>query len=584
MNGGHKMDSVRTSAMQSSYIYQMQMKSSGSADDSPKIPHTEAQAYESDSESFMKPVDTYTPAQRAENANAAEQESDVAGTGEAGSAYSLPDSSDVKIPYQLNPDDCYQSRNLKGDYSSMLNSMTNQLDQAEQLNQDIQNIQNFVNGEGEAPQGNTVITQNGEITTVRVQDVTDGLGLDGQPAQGNMQNHWTEYSYNADGSYMSKTEHIAPTGGNTTDVQKTLQGSTFDTYVNGEHSTSFTAEDSGHMTLTFPKNDSSISLDGNQMVYTTTNGTNTYSMNENGDLRVSMSDGRTSTAAHDGSYQQGLMDKDGQALIFNTVPAGTGPDAEHSMAYYDSLAQQMGSSVDGEGKVTELTSDQQYLLGQSLTAFSPDVLENLNDAGVQYMIFDENDAPPGNLPNGADQWPASAGAFYTRDNNIVSIKGSDLENGGSALANYIIHHETGHAIDDVLVNDTFNIFPIQSSPFNIFNPQGSSFNMFTDSAEGQQDVGTLYNSYLDGTKDGTQQTWSDYAKTNVQEYFAEGVALYVGNSSQRDQLRQQDPELFSYLEQLFTSQFSNQDLAFEDARQRKPYNPAFTPPAMKKAA
>jgi len=227
----------------------------------------------------------------------------------------------------------------------------------------------------------------------------------------------------------------------------------------------------------------------------------------------------------------------------------------------------MGSSVDGEGNVTELTNDRQYLLGQSLTSFSPDVLEKLKNAGVQYMIFDENDAPPGRLPNGDSQWPAGAGAFYTRNNNIVSIKGSDLENGGSALANYIIHHETGHALDDLLVNDAFNMF----------NPQGTSFNMFTDSAQGHQDVGTLYNNYLEGTKDGTQQTWSSYAKTNVHEYFAEGVAMYVGSPSQQEQLRRQDPDLFSYIDQLFTNQMSNQDLAVEDSTQQMPYNPAFSP-------
>ncbi|MGV8125555.1 MAG: hypothetical protein AB2L14_37910 [Candidatus Xenobiia bacterium LiM19] len=599
------MDSARTSALQSSPVYSNVTKSSGASENTEKkAAHQHVQAQEDDSESTMNPVDTFTPsAQKRAQANKDDSElnydsvdsftpsqgkdkteetgrdNGILKAGAADNAYSFPDSDEVTIPFDLNQDDCCQSRTLKSDYSNRMNSMREQLDQAEQMTQEIQGIQNFVNGEGEPPQGTTTIMQNGDFITVRIQDVENGTGPDGRPAQNNMTNHWTEYTYSADGSYMAKTEHTAPSKGNVADVQKVLQNGTYDTYVNGEHSTSFTAQDSEHMTLTCPRDGSSISLDGTQIVHDTPQGSQTYNTNENGDLSVARSDGRTETALHDGSYQQALTTDDGRAVIYNTAAAGTGPDAEHSMAYYDNLALQMGSTVDGDGNVTELTNDQQYLLGQSLTAFEPAILEQLQNAGVQYMIFDETDSPPGRYPNGLSDWPDSVGACYTRNNNIVSIRSSDFENGGKLLANYIIHHETGHAIDDVLVGDI--VLPFNApNPFNPFRPFTSTFNMLTDSQQGFAD---MYNNYIEGTANGSQQTWSEYAKTNRQEYFAEGIAMYVGSTAQKEQLRVQDPDLYSYLEQLFSNQLSNPDLVVENPYAKIPYFPGYNP-ALNQAA
>lgn len=540
--GGKKMDWMRASALQNSPIYPSVTKQSGAAENMKKIAaHQHEQAHEYDDGSYISPLDIFTPTEGLDITREAP----------------LPDSNDVKIPFELNQDDCYKSRALKSEYSNNMNLLKEKLEMAEQLNQEMQGIQNYVNGEGETPQGISHITQDGDYTTVRVQDVINGMSLNGQPNENGMNNHWIDYTYSTDGSYMAKTEHNALSNGETQDIMETLTGNTYDEYMNGDHYGSFTAEDSEHMTLTSLINGKTTSLDGTKITSDSPKGTSTYNVNEDGDVSATKSGGIMETAFNDGSYQQSQIGEDGKTIIDKTVAPGAGPDAEHNMAYYDNLAKQMGSAVDGDGNATELTNDQQYLLGQSLTAFQPNILEKLQDSGVQYMMFDDKNSPPGGYPFGP-YWPEGKGGNYSKERNIVSLRSSDFENGGNRLTDHNVHHETGHSIDDVLINDIMSSFG---------QPQ---FNMRSDV---DPQFADMYNSFVEGTADGTHQNWSNYAKTNKHEYFAEGVAYYVGTNNEKEKLRQQDPDLFNYMEQLFTNQLADPNLVVEDKDAKIPYSP-----------
>jgi len=463
----------------------------------------------------------------------------------------MPDSEKLKIPFGLSSEDCYQSRLLKSEYSGKMNSLKDSLDQAEALKNDIHAIEDYVNGNGKAPEGIVTITKNGEKTTVRIEDTT--AGPDKQKQQSRDNTSWTEYTYSSDGSYMEKATHgIQPQ-----DMKLTLKDNTYQRYVNGKLYSTFSAEDGEHMTLTNHDRDETISLNGSEIKSCSSQGTDTYSVNRKGELSKTCQDGSVFTAGTDGSYEKGKTGPGGEIDCNSITPPGTGPGGTHDMAYYDSVAKEMGSVVDRDANISELSSDQQYILAQSLASYSPDVLDKLQDARVQYMVFKDGNWPPGGLPGGSrltEEIPAS----YDRDTNIMSIRDEDLENGGSDMINYIIHHETGHAMDDILSdNDGISL----KSPFHTDNDPR---------------IGDLYNNYVERTDKNPDTIWSKYGKTKKVEYFAEGMAHYFGTPEEKGKLKTLDPELYDYLDQLYTQKLADPSSPSENPDNVLPYKPTST--------
>lgn len=481
-----------------------------------------------------------------------------------GESNPIPDADKVKIPYSLNSSDSFKSRGTKAEYSSAINAMRKELNNAQELKNDINNVKKLVNGKSDIPENMDLnVIKDGDKTTVRIKN--NNSSDSENPGQANDQ--WQEYTYSDDGNYMSKTQHKELPNGKTKETKNILEDNTYKTSVNGEEMSALTFEDASHMKLS-GKNAPTFELNGSDLTMNNRNSLTTYKMNENGDL-VKKSGTGTQVAASDGSYRQITYDENGNEKIKEVAP-GTGPNPGTNMEVYEKYADEMGSFLKDDGKTSKLSDDQRYALASALSRFDPGLLENIKNSDVKYIIANAEKTPDSGYPVLEDEkadesgkwmqkWPDQVGGIYSYPNNTISLRKEDLENGGSFEAMDTIRHETGHAIDDILISDWISKAGISSDnrsytmdPSNQDTSDRLQVEKMSDSYPQLQDMQKAYKERVKeaiANNNPQSSMWSPYAfeSPKTSEYFAEGVKMFTGNENMKNTLKQMDPELYEFV-------------------------------------
>jgi hypothetical protein len=197
---------------------------------------------------------------------------------------------------------------------------------------------------------------------------------------------------------------------------------------------------------------------------------------------------------------------------------------------YFNIAAQMGRSVDAYGREVPLSRDQQNILAASLSRYDVSTLQNLQREGLRIRLYDSENPPAGGYPGGNSSWDRSTLGFYRGNEKLLCLRQKDFRNGLTNDVQDVVHHEVAHAVDDMLHPDNASgrVMATEQDPY----------------------MRQLYSNYKNRTAANQGYQWSSYAKTNVKEYFADGVEFYMGGSQKREMLRQKDPELYAQVEKM----------------------------------
>ncbi len=156
-----------------------------------------------------------------------------------------------------------------------------------------------------------------------------------------------------------------------------------------------------------------------------------------------------------------------------------------------------------------------------------------------------------------DKWEDNKAAYYAREDKTVCLRQDSFEDKRKDDTLNTITHETAHAVDDLLEADR----PSEGAPV----ADMMSFN--------DETLKKLYESYNErcnnhakvsmggffGGADGMQggrgtgeqvknPQWSDYARTNESEYFAEGMMKFTAGGEAREGFKKADPGLYDFVE------------------------------------
>ncbi len=136
---------------------------------------------------------------------------------------------------------------------------------------------------------------------------------------------------------------------------------------------------------------------------------------------------------------------------------------------------------------------------KALNALGPDNVKRLQDGGVKLLVD-------------SDKVPAKAGACYYPGERLACFRR------GSVDKHYVIH-ELGHALDNLAANQP-------------------NYRSQHDSRLQQN-----YQNYMNA-----RSPWSEYARTNQQEYLAEGVTYYLDSDQKKAEFQRKDPLHYDYIE------------------------------------
>ncbi|MHC9543428.1 MAG: zinc-dependent peptidase [Vulcanimicrobiota bacterium] len=213
-----------------------------------------------------------------------------------------------------------------------------------------------------------------------------------------------------------------------------------------------------------------------------------------------------------------------QRSINNTSSIGS------VMPQYYNIASQMGRNVDASGREVPLSREQQTILAASLSKYDLSTLQSLQQEGLRIRLYDSENPPAGGYPGGQSEWDRNTLGLYRGNEKLLALRQKDFQRGLTNEVQDVVHHEVAHAVDDMLYPDS---------------ARGREM-----STENDPYMRQLYSNYKNRTASNQGYQWSNYAKTNVKEYFADGVEFYMGGPEKRETLRQKDPELYAQVEQM----------------------------------
>ncbi|GEM_PF-3249123 len=211
------------------------------------------------------------------------------------------------------------------------------------------------------------------------------------------------------------------------------------------------------------------------------------------------------------------------------------------LAFLNTYVRENSYSINGKGERKPFTQKQVNTFVTALSQFEPAIVMMLQKKGLTFAIADPEKPPPEGYPGGAKKWSTyingegkkqNAGGFYSWDEKIAVFPVNDLSKYGVMG---ILHHEVGHAIDDLLVDD-------------IRKGKDIILKGLTDD---DKTLKKLYGSYKKREKN-KGRIWSEYAlyRNNIREYLAEGVSFYSSSISNRKTLKEKDHDLYEYIKKL----------------------------------
>lgn len=244
----------------------------------------------------------------------------------------------------------------------------------------------------------------------------------------------------------------------------------------------------------------------------------------------------------DGRLTLDHTDQDGRRTVSVAQPDGshrwTGADgvtrvypADPEMARYQEIASRMARVVEADGSLRKVNDEELYILVGGLRRYDMTTLENLERSGIHIRLVDHQNPPPGGYPGGLAKWKRGGLGYYDRNQKVIVLRRTDFRNGGARQIAGTIRHEVAHAVDDMLMSD-----PVVGRA--------------TMATEHDPRLRELYRDYLARGKRDRGQVWSHYARSQPAEYFAEGVRMYMGTERQRARLREKDPRLYAYVEEV----------------------------------
>jgi len=202
------------------------------------------------------------------------------------------------------------------------------------------------------------------------------------------------------------------------------------------------------------------------------------------------------------------------------------------MPQYYNIASQMGRNIDAYGREAPLTREQQTILAASLSKYDLSTLQSLQQEGLRIRLYDSDNPPVGGYPGGNSTWDRNTLGLYRGNEKLLALRQKDFQRGLTDEVQDVVHHEVAHAVDDMLYPDS---------------ARGREM-----STEHDPYMRQLYSKYKSRTALNQGYQWSSYAKTNVKEYFAEGVEFFMGSPEKRETLRQKDPELYAQVEHMLS--------------------------------
>ena len=152
---------------------------------------------------------------------------------------------------------------------------------------------------------------------------------------------------------------------------------------------------------------------------------------------------------------------------------------------------------------------------KALNALGPDNVRRLQEGGVKLVVD-------------SDKVPGKAGACYYPGQRLACFRR------GSVEKHYVIH-ELGHALDNLAAKQPQS--PVIGGA-NAPPPKTPHYRSQHDSK-----LQSNYQHYMEG-----RPRWSEYARTNHQEYLAEGVTYYLDSEQKKAELQSKDPQHYQYIE------------------------------------
>jgi hypothetical protein len=295
--------------------------------------------------------------------------------------------------------------------------------------------------------------------------------------------------------------------------------------------------------------------DANYVSQSSKFGTRQSGMERNGTtMKAPNFDGGTSTFVADGDKLTRIKqnDKDGTTEKMNALADGSveiqktsrGPDGkplqekktiprnEYKAALGD-YVKSHSYSVDDQGAHQPLKDDQVEALADGLSSFDKSASKQLMDEGITFAVADPSKAPRGGYPGDVRSWlndatgkRPSGGWYSPKEKTIVLSK--------NCVVPASVYHEGAHALDDFREKDVRD--PL--------SPTGKRIRWHSDN---DRELQGLYKNYKERSKS-NDKVWSEYGRTNVMEYFAEGVESYLAGTYSKKSLQEKDPEMYRYVE------------------------------------
>ena len=194
-----------------------------------------------------------------------------------------------------------------------------------------------------------------------------------------------------------------------------------------------------------------------------------------------------------------------------------------------------GKAISPDGEYKSLDDRQKIALAAGMLKFDMATLRNLEKEGITYIVIDpanftrsiEKQAGSGEdervkadlIKTWSENYKMVAGC-YKGQNKTISFR-------NDAIWKSSVIHELGHAIDDLAMPDP-RPYGKDSSSILSRLLTGKFLSDADDEVKG------LYQDYIQRSNRDPAAVWSEYAKTNVQEYVAEGVKMYYSNEILRN--------------------------------------------------
>jgi hypothetical protein len=206
-------------------------------------------------------------------------------------------------------------------------------------------------------------------------------------------------------------------------------------------------------------------------------------------------------------------------------------DGDKDMKVWNTFVLENSSILKDDGSTSSLSDEQIATVVAGLSRYPVVVAEAFKQEGLSIILANPLKSPPGGY-KGSWGWPldatgkAPAAGYYSGSSKAIIIA-------HYLLSKDTITHEAGHAFDDIQSPDSERLWGLLGKKVNT-------------RSQGDGRLKELFNECRKRSKDHAAE-WSSYALCNIEEYYAEGFRFHLGSDTQRETLKNLDPNLDAFL-------------------------------------